>query len=191
MITREDLERLRRAGGNVVGQDGEKLGRISGLYVDDTDGPTWVTVKTGLFGLKESFVPVQEASVRGDDLVVPYTKDQVSDAPRIDPEGQLEPSEEERLYQHYGRPGSRGLRVMTADENVDPIKGDTGSVFDEGGSAYGAGGDSAGLVGTETEQTEEAGRASAGRGAPGAERQGNVGPKETSDIPGVHDKRKA
>ncbi|MGT2461368.1 PRC-barrel domain-containing protein [Sinomonas atrocyanea] len=199
MITREDLEGLKRGSGDVIGQDGEKIGRLSGLYVDDdTQDPTWVTVKTGLFGLKESFVPLREANMRGSDLVVRCTKDQVKDAPRIDPEGHLEPGEEDRLYRHYGVPGSqgpavgsRGLRVMTADENLDPIKGDTGSVFDEGGSAYGAGGGSAGLAGTDDEPSEGASEVSEGRGAPGAARQGNVGPKETSDIPGVHDKRRA
>ncbi|MDP9885792.1 hypothetical protein J2W21_003317 [Sinomonas atrocyanea] len=199
MITREELERLRRGSGDVVGQDGEKIGRIGELYVDDeTDDPTWVTVKTGLFGLKESFVPMRGATVRGDDLVVPCTKDQVKEAPRIDPDGHLEPGEEDRLYRHYGAAGSRGpaagaagLRVMTADENLDPVKGDTGSVFDEGGSAYGAGSESGGLAGMDDEPAEGASEVSAGRGAPGAERQGNVGPKETSDIPGVHDKRRA
>jgi hypothetical protein len=199
MITREALEGLKREGGDVVGQDGEKIGRLSGLYVDDeTEEPTWATVKTGLFGLKESFVPLQQADLRGNHLVVPWTKDQVKDAPQIDPEGHLELGEEDRLYGHYGveRPqgpaaGSQGLRVMTADENLDPIKGDTGSVFDEGGSAYGAGGASGGLAGTDEEPSEGASDVSAGRGAPGAARQGNVGPKETSDIPGVHDKRRA
>jgi hypothetical protein len=199
MITREDLERLKRGSGDVIGQDGEKIGRVSGLYVDDdTEDPTWVTVKTGLFGLKESFVPLRQASMRGNDLVVRCTKDQAKDAPRIDPEGHLEPGEEDRLYRHYGVAasqgtsiGTQGLRVMTADENLDPIKGDTGSVFDEGGSAYGAGSGSAGLAGTDDEPSEGASEVSAGRGAPGAERQGNVGPKETSDIAGVHDKRRA
>jgi hypothetical protein len=198
MITRDELERLQRGSGDVLGQDGEKIGRIGELYVDDdTDSPTWVTVKTGLFGLKESLVPLQGASVRGDDLVVACTKDQVKDAPRIDPHGHLEPGEEDRLYRHYGvagsqpRAGSEGGRVVTADENLDPVKGDTGSVFDEGGSAYGAGGGSAGLAGVDDEPGEGASEVSAGRGAPGAERQGNEGPKETSDIPGVHDKRRA
>src|SRR5690348_4183332 len=62
MIGREKIETLGRASGNVVGQDGEKIGGIGELYVDDdTNQPTWVTVKTGLFGMKESFVPLGDA----------------------------------------------------------------------------------------------------------------------------------
>ncbi|MDP9885878.1 uncharacterized protein (TIGR02271 family) [Sinomonas atrocyanea] len=164
MIGREKVETLGRNGGAVVGQDGEKIGGIGELYVDDdTSQPTWVTVKTGLFGMKESFVPLQDADLRGDDLVVPYTKDQVKDAPRIDPDGHLEPGEEDRLYKHYGRSdgAARGVVGGTsgreqADVASEPVRGDTGSVYGEGGSAYGGTGESAGLAGTDTEQTERA-----------------------------------
>jgi sporulation protein YlmC with PRC-barrel domain len=47
----------------VIGQDvydeaGEKIGSASEVYLDDETGqPEWVTVRTGLFGTKESFVP--------------------------------------------------------------------------------------------------------------------------------------
>jgi uncharacterized protein (TIGR02271 family) len=162
MIGREKIETLGRAGGNVVGQDGEKIGGIGELYVDDdTNQPTWVTVKTGLFGMKESFVPLGDADLRGDDLVVPYTKDQVKDAPRVDPDGHLEPGEEDRLYRHYGRAdgaartvgGTAGLRDADASARGAD---DDGTVYGAGGSAYGGTGESAGLAGTDTEQTETA-----------------------------------
>jgi len=38
------------------------------------------TVQTGLFGTKESFVPLAQADLTDDGLSVPYTKDQVKDA---------------------------------------------------------------------------------------------------------------
>jgi len=104
MLTRENIENLLNRGGNVIGADGEKIGSIGQLYADDDTGePTWVTVKTGLFGTHESFVPVEGARAEGDDLVVPYTKDHVKDAPRVDTDGHLEPDEEDRLYAHYER----------------------------------------------------------------------------------------
>jgi hypothetical protein len=52
---------------------------------------TWVTVKTGLFGTSESFVPLDSATQNGNDIVVPHTKDKVKDAPRVAPDGHLEP----------------------------------------------------------------------------------------------------
>jgi uncharacterized protein (TIGR02271 family) len=104
MLTRENIENLLNRGGDVIAADGERIGAIGQLYADDDTGePTWVTVRTGLFGTHESFVPVEGARVEGDDLVVPYTKDHVKDAPRVDTDGHLEPDEEDRLYAHYER----------------------------------------------------------------------------------------
>ena len=62
MLNRENIEDLLNRNGNVVGSDGEKIGSIGQLYADDDTGePTWVTVKTGLFGTSQSFVPVEGA----------------------------------------------------------------------------------------------------------------------------------
>src|SRR5919205_659003 len=102
MISNEHIDRLLAGQGNVVGTDGGKIGGVGQVYADDDTGqPNWVTVKTGLFGTRESFVPLEGARVDGDDIVVPYTKDQVKDAPGVDPDGHLDPAEEDRLYQHY------------------------------------------------------------------------------------------
>lgn len=51
--------------------------------------PSFARVKTGLFGSSESFLPLSEATVQGSDIVVPYSKAQVKDAPRVDPDGHL------------------------------------------------------------------------------------------------------
>jgi uncharacterized protein (TIGR02271 family) len=104
MLNRENIEDLLNRNGNVIGSDGDKIGSIGQLYADDDTGePTWVTVKTGLFGTSQSFVPVEGAHSQGDDLVVPYTKEHVKDAPRVDVDGHLTPEEEDRLYTHYER----------------------------------------------------------------------------------------
>ena len=87
-----------------VDTDGEKIGKIEALYRDDaTDQPEWVAIKTGMFGSKQSFAPVAGSKNSGDDLQLAYSKDQVKDAPRVDPDGHLEPGEEAELYRHYGR----------------------------------------------------------------------------------------
>jgi uncharacterized protein (TIGR02271 family) len=121
MLNRENIEDLLNRNGNVVGSDGDKIGSIGQLYADDDTGePTWVTVKTGLFGTSQSFVPVEGAHTQGDDLVVPYTKEHVKDAPRVDVDGHLTPEEEDRLYTHY----DRGARTYSdARDDVD-LQGD-------------------------------------------------------------------
>jgi uncharacterized protein (TIGR02271 family) len=107
-ITRNQVESLTTSGGTVVGADGQKIGSIGQVYVDDSTGePSFVTVKTGLFGTAESFVPLQDATVTGSDIRVAYDKNEVKDAPRVDPDGRITPTEEQRLYAHYGL-SSRG-----------------------------------------------------------------------------------
>src|SRR5215212_891194 len=84
---------------------GEKLGKIADLYVDDTTGdPEWLAVHTGLFGARLGFVPLEGATLRGDDVIVAHDKATVKDAPHVDADGRLTPDEERRLYGHYGRP---------------------------------------------------------------------------------------
>ncbi|MEF3121936.1 PRC and DUF2382 domain-containing protein [Kocuria flava] len=84
------------------GSDGDKIGKVEQVFLDDnTEEVTFVTVNTGLFGTKESFVPVDGAQQDGDRLVLPYTKDVVKDAPGIDADQHLSPAEEEELYRYY------------------------------------------------------------------------------------------
>ena len=121
MLTKEHIDDLLQRNGNIVSTDGDKIGSIGQVYADDDTGqPTWVTAKTGLFGTSESFVPLEGARVEGSDIVVPYTKGQVKDAPRVETDGHLEPAEEDRLYSHYAlaaatRPTPRRQPAGTTD----------------------------------------------------------------------------
>ncbi|WP_298568253.1 YsnF/AvaK domain-containing protein [Streptomyces luteogriseus] len=84
---------------------GDKIGDARHVFFDDVTGePEWVSVRTGLFGTSESFVPIHDAALVEDHLEVPYAKDQVKDAPNVDVDsgGHLSEHEEQRLYQHYG-----------------------------------------------------------------------------------------
>jgi uncharacterized protein (TIGR02271 family) len=84
------------------GSDGDKIGKVEQVFLDDnTEEVTFVTVNTGLFGTKESFVPVDGAQQDGDRLVLPYTKEVVKDAPNVDADQHLSPAEEEEIYRYY------------------------------------------------------------------------------------------
>ena len=103
MITQNQVRDL--IGCQLVGSDGQKIGKVGQIFLDDQTGkPEWATVNTGFFGSSESFVPLAEADVQGDEVRVPYTKDQIKDAPNVDVDagGHLDQSEEHSLYQHYG-----------------------------------------------------------------------------------------
>ena len=101
MPTMEEVRNWR--GGTVVDRDGDKIGSIDEVYMDqDTGEPEWLAVKTGLFGTRLSFVPLADASRSGDEVRVPYEKARVKDAPKVDPDGELSQREEASLYSHYG-----------------------------------------------------------------------------------------
>jgi uncharacterized protein (TIGR02271 family) len=90
-------------GRTVVDSDGDKIGKVDQIYYANDDGtPEWLTVNTGLFGTKTNFVPIDGSRPSGEDIQVAYTKDQVKDAPGVDPDGELSQTEERELWTHYG-----------------------------------------------------------------------------------------
>ncbi|MFD9894678.1 DUF2382 domain-containing protein [Amycolatopsis sp. NPDC059027] len=92
----------------VVDPEGNKIGKVGNVYLADTTRqPEWITVRTGLFGTKESFVPLSGANVDRDGVHVNVAKDQVSEAPRIEADGRLSTAESAELYRHYGLPTPR------------------------------------------------------------------------------------
>ena len=99
-----DIDTVRSwQGATMVDPDGDKIGTIESIYVDDQTGePEWALVNTGLFGTKSSFVPLAQASGTGDQVQVPYDKQLVKDAPRVDTDQHLSEAEEQELWRHYG-----------------------------------------------------------------------------------------
>jgi uncharacterized protein (TIGR02271 family) len=83
---------------------GEKIGKIAEIYYDDvTQRPEWVSISTGLFGMKKTLVPIHGSHPTGDgDLQVAFDKEMVKDAPRIEPGGHLTAEEERELWSYYG-----------------------------------------------------------------------------------------
>ncbi|MGW1467180.1 PRC and DUF2382 domain-containing protein [Streptomyces sp. NPDC002308] len=124
----------------VYDNGGEKVGSVGRVYVDDDTGkPDWVTVKTGMFGMKESFVPLAGARRVGADLHVAHPKESVKDAPRVDADAHLSVAEEEELYRHYGltrKPRSTAGTGMGADGRTTA---GTGAMGGAAGAAAGAG----------------------------------------------------
>ena len=100
--------------GKALDSDGDKIGSIGQIYLDDRSGePAWATVNTGLFGNSESFIPLHDAQVEGNDVKFPYTKDKVKDAPRVDADQHLDVEQEQELYRYYG----------VADGSADTTRG--------------------------------------------------------------------
>ena len=112
MISSKELESI--AGNTMVGQDGHKIGKIVDVY-ESTDGEsgTFATVTTGLFGGGSSLFPLAAAEMRGDDVVVPYSKAFIKDAPRVENDEELTAPEEQRLFEYYAQAGGMGDATTT------------------------------------------------------------------------------
>lgn len=91
-------------GSEVYDPKGDKIGKVGSVYVnDETRKPEWVTVRTGLFGTKETFVPLSGAAATEEGVRVPVSRDKVKDAPQVDAEGGHMSEQEGRdLYSYYG-----------------------------------------------------------------------------------------
>jgi len=104
--------------GNVIDKDGDKVGSVGQVYVDDQTGqPAWVTVKTGLFGTKETFIPISQVETQGEDLRVPFDKDTIKGAPNVDADQHLSPEDEAELYRYYGLSYDDGGHVGNGNGN--------------------------------------------------------------------------
>jgi uncharacterized protein (TIGR02271 family) len=116
-------------GEKLLGNDEAKLGTISDIYLDqDTGKPEWLAVKTGMFGGDVSFVPLADAERHDDHVHVPFTKDQVKDAPHAEADGALSQEEEAQLYRHYGYEynESRSDSGLPAGGNAKDARGTVG-----------------------------------------------------------------
>ena len=101
MNLRDQIDTLQKA--TVVDRDGNKIGSVGQVYLHNSSGePSWVTVNTGLFGSNETFIPLDDAKLTGDEIAVPYEKDFVKDAPNISEDGEITPEQENNLYRYYG-----------------------------------------------------------------------------------------
>jgi uncharacterized protein (TIGR02271 family) len=111
MTTTLDPRQL--TGTTAVDTEGTKIGSVEQVYLSDQTGePEWVTVRTGMFGNKQSFAPLQDARLQGGELVLRVTKDLVKGAPKIDDDGHLEEAENDRLYEYYsGYVGTTGYET--------------------------------------------------------------------------------
>ena len=112
MIGTDTISRV--IGQDVYDESGDKIGSASEVYLDDETGqPEWVTVRTGMFGTKESFVPIRDADLTDNGVRVPISKAKVKDAPTIDTDGHLSPQEEQELYRYYGMGTGMGTGMQT------------------------------------------------------------------------------
>lgn len=89
-------------GRTVVDRHGDKIGTLKEIYLDADERPHWGAVHTALFGVRQTLVPLDQGTLDGDRVQLPFDADHVKDAPSVEPDLQLTPEEEDALHRHYG-----------------------------------------------------------------------------------------
>jgi len=94
-------ELMAAQGTPVYSSDGEKIGSVEEVFVDQQTGqPEWIGLGTGFLGSKRALVPVAGADFREDAIYVPYSKEQVKNTPDIDSD-EISQDTEAQLYAQY------------------------------------------------------------------------------------------
>lgn len=81
---------------------GAQVGKVEGQFVDDVTGRLeWLLARMGRFG-HYCLVPARDAVTANGRVWVPYTRDQIRRAPRVEPGKPLERDAEQAMLDHYG-----------------------------------------------------------------------------------------
>ncbi len=88
----------------VYDPNGEKIGRVDDLFVDENDQPEYLGVKTGFFGLRSTLIPWEMVRIDEGQRVIEVAadKDHVKDAPNFDDDKDITPEFEREVYSHFG-----------------------------------------------------------------------------------------
>ena len=100
----------RYAGYKVYDRDGEKIGKVDELFVDESDQPEYIGVNMGFLGTKSTLIPID--IVREDEELrvfeVSQPKSKVKEAPTFDDGEKITPEYEERVRSYYGLGSFKG-----------------------------------------------------------------------------------
>jgi hypothetical protein len=87
---------------------GANVGRVDGVFVDAESGePEWLVARMGRFG-HHTLVPGRDAVEGVGHIWVPFTRETIRRAPKVDPITSLTANEERALLDHYGMGGGAG-----------------------------------------------------------------------------------
>lgn len=100
---------------------GGAVGKVEGAYLDASSGrPEWLLSRMGRFG-HLCLVPARDAVGGVGRVWVPYTRDQIRQAPRIEPKSELTRAREDEVLAHFGIGGAAGRAADIADREADAV----------------------------------------------------------------------
>jgi sporulation protein YlmC with PRC-barrel domain len=101
---------------DVYAQDGQHVGKLADVYVSkETGEPEFLLVSSGFLGHKLHMVPADGATRIDERVQVDFDQDAIESAPSVAADDDIDPGEERRLYEHYGRtytPHPEGILIL-------------------------------------------------------------------------------
>ena len=101
----------RYAGYAVYDRQGEKIGNVDDIFLDENDRPEYIGVKMRFLGTKSTLIPVQALRVdrQRNRIEVSVDKATAKDGPAFDTDEEITPEDEVRVRRHYsGLEGRQG-----------------------------------------------------------------------------------
>jgi uncharacterized protein YrrD len=90
-------------GHDLLDVTGARIGTVEEVsFGKASGGLKWLLVRTGRFGTKKVLVPAGDVRATEDELVVPYTKDRVKDAPTFEEDDMFTRDQESHICAYYG-----------------------------------------------------------------------------------------
>ena len=88
----------------VYDNQGERIGKVDDLFVDETDREEYIGVKMGFLGLKSTLIPMDIVRVNEGErtIEVSESKDHVRNAPSFDDDEDITHAYEDRIRSHFG-----------------------------------------------------------------------------------------
>ena len=109
------------AGFRLDDMSGSGVGKVDGVYVDsESERPEWLLSRMGRFG-HHCLVPARDAVAGVGRVWVPYTREQIRKAPKIEPKAGLTCAREKELLAHYGIGAEAGRAAEIAGRNDEAV----------------------------------------------------------------------
>ncbi len=98
------------AGYEVYDPNGEKIGKVDDLFVDENDQPEYIGVKMGFLGMSSTLIPWEIATVDENDrrIEVSVEKSKAKDGPAFDDDREITPEYENEVRSYYGLQNTQG-----------------------------------------------------------------------------------
>ncbi|MBA2714335.1 MAG: PRC and DUF2382 domain-containing protein [Rubrobacteraceae bacterium] len=129
----------RFSGYTVYDRDGDKIGKVDDLFVDESDQPEYIGVKMGFLGTRSTLIPMEIATTdeANGAINVSAGKETVKEGPSFDDDQEITPEYERQVLGYYG-----------VDRAASGESGAYGDYYGEHSGAGTTGSTSAGTMGS-------------------------------------------